>query len=255
MSFTFYLGVHVPSWLTCTNVPLFVSHRRLRDRKKLPRAVGRWGLDSGGFSALTIEGKFTETPREYAAAARRYNGEIGGLDIASIQDWMCEPVMLKRTGLSIEEHQHRSVQSYEDLLSADPSLPWMPVLQGQAPEDYCRHANMYAARGHDLRKVRRVGVGSVCRRQSTVEVHQLLDTLQAWGASVHAFGFKTLGLPSVLGSLASSDSMAWSFAARRAAPMPGHTHANCANCLDYALAWRKRLLVKLGALTPDDDDA
>lgn len=37
--------------------------------------------------------------------------------------------------------------------------------------------------------------------------------------------------------------MAWSYAARRADPLPGCTgHRNCANCLTYATAWRNRIL-------------
>jgi hypothetical protein len=48
--------------------------------------------------------------------------------------------------------------------------------------------------------------------------------------------------------LASADSLAWSFEARRAAPLAGCSHANCANCLQYATAWRERTLVRLGAV-------
>ena len=40
--------------------------------------------------------------------------------------------------------------------------------------------------------------------------------------------------------LASADSLAWSFEARRSAPLVGCVHTNCANCLRYAAAWRER---------------
>lgn len=62
------------------------------------------------------------------------------------------------------------------------------------------------------------------------------------GLRLHGFGFKSTGLAKVGGLLASADSMAWSYAARRSAPMPGHTHQSCANCLEYALRWRSSLL-------------
>ena len=45
--------------------------------------------------------------------------------------------------------------------------------------------------------------------------------------------------------LASADSLAWSFEARRAAPLPGCGHASCANCLRYAVAWRERAFGRL----------
>jgi hypothetical protein len=56
------------------------------------------------------------------------------------------------------------------------------------------------------------------------------------------------GLARYAGYLASADSLAWSFDARRADPMPGCRHASCATCLRYAGAWRQRVLRRLGAV-------
>jgi hypothetical protein len=73
---------------------------------------------------------------------------------------------------------------------------------------------------------------------------------------LHGFGFKTQGLLVAADHLTSADSLAWSYAARRDRPLPGHNlpgpgrpkgHINCANCLEYALLWRDELLTKLGA--------
>ena len=49
----FYLGTHQTGWLAKLDVPLFVSRRRLATLRKLPRAVGSWALDSGGFTELS----------------------------------------------------------------------------------------------------------------------------------------------------------------------------------------------------------
>ncbi len=46
--------------------------------------------------------------------------------------------------------------------------------------------------------------------------------------------------------LESADSMAWSYDARRAPALAGCTHRNCANCLEYALRWRRRVNEVLG---------
>jgi hypothetical protein len=51
---------------------------------------------------------------------------------------------------------------------------------------------------------------------------------------LQGFGVKTGGLARYADCLTSADSLAWSFEARRAAPMPGCSHANCANSLRYA---------------------
>ena len=38
---------------------------------------------------------------------------------------MCEEQILKRTGLTVAEHQRRTIASYLDLKSAEPELPWL----------------------------------------------------------------------------------------------------------------------------------
>jgi len=70
-----------------------------------------------------------------------------------------------------------------------------------------------------------------------------LRVLASQGLRLHGFGFKQQGLANAANILASADSMAWSYAARRKPPMPGcTTHKNCANCMRYALDWRERVL-------------
>ena len=64
----FYLGTHEVSWLGRTAAPLFVSHRRLRARRRLPRALGAWALDSGGFTELALNGRWETSPTTYVAA-------------------------------------------------------------------------------------------------------------------------------------------------------------------------------------------
>jgi hypothetical protein len=114
-----------------------------------------------------------------------------------------------------------------------------------------RHVEMYEAAGVDLRQEPVVGVGSVCRRQHTDEAERFLADLSRAGLRLHGFGFKVHGLRKSRQHLASSDSLAWSFAARRRPPLPecvaaGEGHKNCANCARYAMRWRERVLEVLG---------
>ena len=246
----FWLGTHLPVWLEQTTVPLFVSHRRLADRRRLPRAAGPWALDSGAFSEIAESGRFTTTPVEYAHAVDRYATEIGRLEWAAIQDWMCEPFMVAKTGLSVHEHQRRTVASYLDLRSLAPHLPWVPVLQGYALADYLHCIDLYTTAGIDLTVVPLVGLGSVCRRQATAEIGALVAALADRRLRLHGFGVKTAGLHRYGHALASADSMAWSLAARRRPPLPGCGHKNCANCLRYALAWRADLGARVAGWEP-----
>jgi hypothetical protein len=239
---TVYLGTHDPSWLGRFSVPLFVSRRRLEKRKKLPRALGPWALDSGGFSELSLFGAWQLKPEAYVAEVRRYRDEVGRLKWAAIQDWMCEPFMLEKTGRTLEEHQRLTVDSYERLLDLAPDLPWAPVLQGWEGAAYFKCLEMYERRGFDLRKARIVGLGSVCRRQHTSEAEGFIRELTAYGLKLHGFGFKVRGLAKVADALESSDSLAWSFDARRKPPLEGCVrHKNCANCPRYALRWLAEL--------------
>ncbi|GGM53621.1 hypothetical protein ACFFX1_54795 [Dactylosporangium sucinum] len=268
----FYLGTHQPHWLALPPrdrhgqpVPLFVSHRRLAGRTTLPRARTNWALDSGGFSELSLYGRWQTTPDEYLAAVRRYDTEIGMLSWAAPQDWMCEPIMLAKTGLTVAEHQRRTVANFKLLRdlwwdsedadlqtlwdrpdaahTRDPEFcPFMPVLQGWSLDDYLRCVDLYEAAGVHLWDHPVVGVGSVCRRQATGEIEAIFDALSGLDLLLHGFGVKTSGLARYGHHLATADSMAWSFDGRRTPTRCGSTtHINEANCLTFALDWYKRL--------------
>lgn len=246
----FYLGTHEVHWLAKTDVPLFVSHRRLSPRKSLPVATTDWALDSGGFTELSMFGKWTTSPQDYVTAVRRYRDEIGRLQWASPQDWMCEPWITEKTGLSVTQHQLLTINNYLLLRELAPDLPFVPVLQGWELEDYHRCVDMYADAGVDLTNVPVVGVGSVCRRQGEASIGEIFKSLHALGLKLHGYGVKAAGLRRSAQFLASSDSMAWSFGARmdarRGEGFPGCTHKTCANCIKYALRWRERLFNSLG---------
>lgn len=256
----FYLGTHQPHWLELTDVPLFVSHRRLAGRKTLPRARGDVAVDSGGFSELTMFREWRTTPQEYVTAVRRYDEEIGHIGWAAPMDWMCEPHMLAKTGLTVAEHQRRTVENFvqlRDLWADGDDCPdvarepefcvFMPVLQGWTGDDYLRCAEMYERAGVTLSHHPVVGLGSVCRRQATGEIGAIVRRVKReLDVDLHGFGVKTAGLAAYAADLSTADSMAWSFDARRLQkPLPecaGLGHKNCANCLTFALAWRERVL-------------
>jgi hypothetical protein len=235
----FFLGTHETSWLERLDVPLFVSHRRLLKRRRLPVAQANWALDSGGFTELNMFGEWRTTVSEYVEAVERYRTEIGRLQWAAPMDWMCEPFVVEKTGLSVREHQERSVSNYLELRDQG---PFVPVLQGWTLDDYETCVGLYETAGVDLTAEPVVGVGSVCRRQSTPEIGRIMQTLHDAGISCHGFGVKKEGVERYGRYLVSADSMAWSYVARRNWPLPGCSHRSCANCSRYALRWRNELL-------------
>lgn len=265
----FYLGAHHPEWLARARVPLCVSVRALRDRifvpgrkrrAPVPRALVPWLCDSAGFTEVSEHGRWRTSAKEHSELVVRASEEIGSIAVASPQDWMCEPWVVKGgsaivhgrrvtfpgTGLTVREHQRRTVDSVLELRAIAPSVNWIPVLQGWSLGEYLDCAELYDKVGLDLRAEPLVGLGSVCRRQGTVGATLTITHLADEGIRLHGFGFKIDGLLAVGQHLASADSMAWSSAARFAPPIPGHTHKRCNNCLENALDWRRDLIDRLG---------
>lgn len=240
MTATLYLGTHEASWLALPDAPpLMVSWRRLRSRRTFPRAAGRWVLDSGGFTELATYGRWTCGPHEYATSVRRIIDEVGAPDWIAPQDWMAEPFMTERTGLTVAEHQVRTVDNFNRLRDIAGDLPVIPVLQGYTRDEYLRCADLYARNGTDLTAEPTVGIGSVCRRQGTTEAAVIVRELAGYGIALHGFGLKTLALARLAHVLKSADSLAWSYNARRNPPLPGCTHRKCANCYRWAKRWHR----------------
>jgi hypothetical protein len=216
MAIEFYVGLHQPGdaqhfELSC------ISINRLRDRKK-PLSAGRILLDSGAFTELERHGHYRHGVEEYAAQVRRLHEEgIADIAAAVAQDYMCEPFMVSKTGLSVEEHQRLTIERYDALDTCNLPVPVLPVLQGYHPADYARHAEQY---GERLTHGMWVGVGSVCKRQG--DPRAIIAVLQAIRSvrpdlRLHGFGVKKTALmhPGVRDLLDTADSMAWSFAARK----------------------------------------
>jgi hypothetical protein len=265
--FTFYLGTHRPLWLAELSIPLFVSYRTISKVGRLPVARGPWALDSGGFTELNMHGCWKIPAKQYADDVRRYQREVGNLQWCAPQDWMCEREVLCKTKLTIPEHQRRTVRSYLEL--RDMGIPVIPVLQGWAAHDYMDCIDLYENAGVNLRAEPVVGVGTMCRRKVVTagsmwifKAALLFDQLSAnYGLHLHAFGLQKNGLSfelplgpggrptEVWQMLASSDSLAWSDAARHRPPRNAcrGKHQHCNNCMDFALEWRDDLI---GAIAP-----
>lgn len=225
-----WLGAQEPwwAWDGSTHRPLLVSAVRIRDRRAkgtrlrkgavpkgvMARACCPVFRDSGAFSWLTKHTTWTDWPaHDFAAEAEADCRVLGTVEHAGIQDWMCEPEMLQRTGLTVEEHQRRTIASLLELRKLAPTVPWLPTLQGFTVADYLRCAQMYEDAGVRLDREALVGLGSVCRRSGSLELEQVIrELVEGLGSGVllHGFGVKDEGAIASLTRLASLDSEAWS---------------------------------------------
>ncbi|MGC4393724.1 DUF7221 family queuine tRNA-ribosyltransferase-like protein [Agrobacterium sp. M50-1] len=219
----FFVGLHQPADARHFSLAC-ISINRLRGRKK-PVQCAEVLVDSGAFTEISKFGGYRHSVAQYASELYRLHvGGVVKIVAAVAQDYMCEPFILSKTGMSIEEHQRLTIQRYDDLIAElnrlfDGCIPFhvMPVIQGFAPSDYAQHMKMY---GDRLTPNMWVGVGSVCKRQG--DPRAIIAVLQAIVAErpdllLHGFGVKITSLlhAGVRAMLATADSMAWSFAARK----------------------------------------
>jgi hypothetical protein len=205
----------------------------VRGRKK-PIGAGAWIMDSGAFTEIATHGRYRHSVEEYASEINRWSHDPT-LVAAVAQDWMCEPWIVAKTGLSVEEHQRLTVERYDALLPLVCGVYVMPVLQGYAVADYLRHLEMY---GDRLARGAYIGVGSVCKRNVNVaEIETILLAIKRERPDLrlHGFGLKSTALSSALvrDLLHSADSMAWSFAARK--------QGRNANDWREAMAWCRQI--------------
>lgn len=209
----FYVGLHQPYdaqyFERC-----MVSVNRLEKRKG-DFYPNEWIMDSGAFTRI-VTGRGHLPVEEYAHQIERWS-RCGNLMAAVSQDYMCEPFILAKTGLTVTEHQGLTIARYDALMKCALHTYIMPVLQGFHPEHYQDHIIQYAGR---LTEGMWVGVGSVCKRNSDVQqveaivtaIHSLRPDLR-----LHLFGLKLTALESLLVNfhVYSVDSMSWSYSAMK----------------------------------------
>jgi hypothetical protein len=210
----FFVGLHHPH-VAGNFDSAFISVNVIRNRKG-PFPANDWIMDSGAFSTILTHGGYPHPVSEYADQIRRWKNN-GKLLAAVAQDYMCEPDMLKKTGLTVADHQRLTIERYDALVAEDTGVYIMPVLQGYSPKEYVSHIRQY---GDRLKPGMWVGVGSVCKRNTNLmAIWRVLDAIKEERPDLllHGFGLKKTSLqePIIRDLLHTADSMAWSFAARR----------------------------------------
>lgn len=233
----FYIGMHLP-YLANNFEQTFISVNVLR-RRKSDFQVNSWIMDSGAFTEISTFGAYRTKVEDYAKLIDRWS-LCGNMELAVSQDYMCEPFILQKTGMNVTQHQQLTIDRYKELLEQNTLTTILPVLQGYQPQEYVEHLKMY---GCLLKENMRVGVGSVCKRNSKPQ--QIANVLSAIKQErpdlrLHGFGLKTTALLDnyICSLLYSADSMAWSFAARR-------EHRN-PNGLEEAKKFEQRILNSSG---------
>jgi hypothetical protein len=161
-------------------------------------------LDSGGFVALNKWGDFPFTPDMYLNLVN-----IIGPKWAASMDFPCEPSIAKGTKLTVNERITATVDYAVYLTSKSELIT--PVLQGYTALEYEECWRLLSAKI----QVKRLAIGSICKRQSTAEISTLCYNLRQFlpDIPIHGFGVKlrALAYPEVWSLFSSIDTNAWEF--------------------------------------------
>ena len=212
----FYIGYPESSGIKHFDYAM-LSYNRIRNRKSYfsPSKKG-WMLDSGAFTEISTHGHYRHSAEKYADDINKFS-IIKNLDCAVSQDYMCEPFILEKTGLTVLQHQELTIQRYDIIRSiVQDHVHVMPVLQGYLLEDYIQHIDMY---GDRLKNNMLVGVGSVCKRNTDpVVIEEIVKKILYTKPTIrlHGFGVKITALKNktIWESFYSTDSAAWAFQLR-----------------------------------------
>ena len=184
------------------------------------RGLSSLALDSAGFVATAAYGGFPWGLGDYVALAASF----------PFRWWAsadyCVEAEIARDRAEVLDRISRTIRANRDclMLGRDAGIErtFLPVIQGRRPEDYERCAE---ALWGPISRQRRVGVGSMCRREirgpeGIIAVVEHLDTVLPASTRLHLFGVKGDAIPYLLPyahRIETLDSQAYGVSARREA--------------------------------------
>lgn len=190
---------------------------------QLPAHLTRTAADCGGFVATFRWGDYRYTLEQYAAWLDSWRPVW-----AATMDYCCEDEITSGKPGIVQERQGRTTEMAHQAWTDYRDAPWVwvPTVQGwSVPDDYVRHAEelapmVRAMQAHYGPSAFRVGIGTLCRRASTSEVHQVARAVASVlpGVPLHLWGIKLGALKSrnaLPAQVVSVDSAAWNYGVYR----------------------------------------
>jgi hypothetical protein len=209
----YFLGIvkpHIAEKLKDQNCMLSVNRLQERLRKFEP---GNWMLDCGSYHNLITYGEHQLSPEEYEEQVVKWS-YCGNLMAAVCQDYICDKEVLEKTRLTVGESQEKTIENYRRLKTKVNQTYILPVLQGQEPNDFVKHLEMYGY----LEPNAWIGVGSLPKRLG-FNIEKILLKIKSARPDLRLHGFglgiRELSYGSVKNLLYSADSAAWTINARK----------------------------------------
>jgi len=156
-------------------------------RKRFPKKSGLRFLDCGGFTMLNKHG-------EYPFTTVNFMNLVAFLrpDYYVPLDYPCEPGISRNLGLMTNEQRiKKTVKNAAEMVQWETHVKgqMVPVIQGYTLDEYKRCIDAHADAG-TMREY--MAVGSMCRRLSNDELHNLITGIAQYaeGVRLHFFGLK-----------------------------------------------------------------
>lgn len=189
------------------------SYATYQNRQKpLWKPPGKMLLDSGGFVFISKHGRYTSSLVKYLAFVRKNNP-----DLFVSQDWTCDPLSIERTGLTVEEHIHRTVDNAIQIwgrLTEEEQKKFIPVIQGWDVKDYLECIDLYRQSGIEITYY---GLGSLVRKNCDSDIARIISRVsEELGPDIklHGFGVKVGVINRLHNHLTSIDTQAGMFYAK-----------------------------------------
>lgn len=222
----------------------FTAMLRWKQQGKQPGMLGIYPWSLSDYLDLVIQ---TKPPAWYAQADCCVESELAP-DRAAVEERIYHTAVLLAANLE-------AVRRYQDA-----GVHWLPppvpVLQGWTRADYLLSLNYlietWNGYGASFDAPVLVGMGSMCRRDPDDAEFGILAILDAVlprlprGMRLHLFGVKGDVMARLAGipQIASFDSMAWDFGARREAWRAGHSNTN-EHRINAMVNWHRRHATEL----------
>jgi hypothetical protein len=189
---------------------VLMNYGTIRRKKiKIVPSLHTFFLDSGGFTEIFRFGKYTFSSAEYYEYILNHD-----IDHFATMDYPCEPIVLQKTGKTVNEHIVMTVESNLDLMDC---AGVVPVIQGYAVDDYIYCCDLINDYGGEKPLM---AIGTMCKRTKVADAIAILQAVSKEfpHSQFHAFGLKKNFLPKVKDMIYSSDSIAWFYFQRGGFP-------------------------------------
>lgn len=181
-------------------------------RTRLHALVEKVIVDSGGYSFFSRWGDYPFSLEKYLDLVYYIKDKYPLFSVATL-DYPCEPNINRDNLVSNQIRIEKTVSNAIKCFQADKNLPWLPVIQGYALDEYLSCIDLYKEVGITSNYW---AIGSICSRKGKpLELRKIITSIkeQHPNAKLHAFG---LGIPflrdpQIFQAIYSSDSSAWNW--------------------------------------------